>query len=209
MNDDALPPRACWPILGTFPGRRCQTAMTDPSPPATPLRRLVFRVGLLLAVLAAGVAYRLYLGRSTVRAVRDGVARLTDHVIEPNDLAVGEPFTVGLKPEWWHDQWVVIPTRTPAHKTVILRFFVHHTWSGAAVTLAELQCNGHDPCATEELSRFTVEREPAGLTVKSIPPDVLLARGPVDLKRWIPGSFEDEPPDLRPADEAAANDGRP
>jgi hypothetical protein len=152
------------------------------------------RAAIALAVisgllLGAGVAYRSYKLRQ-MEALGDTVAQqLQTNVIENNRLTVEDSFVLGNKPEWLNDQWVAIPTHTPAGKTLVFRLFVQHSAFGVRVATVEIGCMFHDPAVAGEFLAYPVEKNVGEVTVKHIPPAVLLDSGPVDLKTVLPGSF--------------------
>jgi hypothetical protein len=147
--------------------------------------------GLIVLVIlaAAGGGYRLAKGYATFRAVAFAVHKTRANIIDPNGMTVGDPFSIGLKPEWWHSQWLIVPTTTPTGKIIVLRLFLKQSLLMPHIKRMEVACMGHNPQASAEASAYGLERTPLGLEVKNIPPEVFLGDRPVNLKRWFPGSF--------------------
>jgi len=73
---------------------------------ARPLLRRVGAVLIVLVVLAiAAMGYRLAKAYATFYAVGFAVHKTRVDLIDPNEMTVGETFTIGLEPEWLHSQW--------------------------------------------------------------------------------------------------------
>jgi hypothetical protein len=136
------------------------------------------------------MAYRLAKAYATVHAVAFAVHKSRVNFVNPNGMTVGDPFAIGLKPEWWHSQWLIVPTTTPAGKNILLLLFLEQGFFTTQITRFELACVYHDPKASEEARAYGVELEPVGPTVKNIPPELLMGDQPIDLKRWLPGNFD-------------------
>ncbi len=162
------------------------------------LRRVAVSLIALAALAVAGRAYRAYKGYVLLHTIANTVSKVRANVIEPNGLTVNEPFGVGLKPEWWYDQWLITPTATPAKKVVVVRIYLKSSWLGHDVKRIEIGCMFHDPGVGKELEPYGVEDRHTEVRVKDIPPAVLLGDRRVDLRRWFPGSFEEAGEPRRP-----------
>lgn len=154
------------------------------------VRRLLVAVLVVASVVGAGMAYRLFKTHQTLRTIAFVVHKTRINVIDPNGLTVGEPFSIGLKPQWWHSQWLIVPATTPAKKVIVLRVFVKHSFFNAYLKRVEIGCMQHDPKPSDEAKAFGVEASFNGVDIKNVPPDVVVGERPVDLRRWLPGSFE-------------------
>jgi hypothetical protein len=149
------------------------------------------RAALIVVIVLAlsGVCNRFAKEYVTVHTVADAVQKSRVNVIEPNRMTVGEPFAIGLKPEWWYGQWLVVPTTTPTGKTILLRMFVEQTLMTTRIARVQLAFVQHDPELTDEAKAYGLEQTPIGIAVNNIPPELFLGNERVNLRRWCPGSF--------------------